>query len=109
MGAYENLTEEDFKSVVEGFMKTARDELLALTEEELRTKRWYFKYEPKYSKEWNLYEFASSMELYKSSCRDWETHHNGYVCVVERVRDKYLMPRIKEFYAALEASEASDQ
>ena len=49
------------------------------------------------SKEWNLYKFSDALEMYKSRCRRWEEHHNGSSCVVERVRDKYLMPKIKDF------------
>lgn len=35
--------------------------------------------------------------MYARSCQRWEEIHNGYVCVVERVRDKYIIPKIKEF------------
>lgn len=48
-----------------------------------------------------MYEFFDMLELYKHFCSDWEEMHHGHVCVVERVRDKYLMPKIKEFQAQL--------
>lgn len=59
--------------------------------------RWYFQWEPERSMTWNIYKFHGCLSLYGGSCRRWEEMHNGHVCVVERVRDKYLMPKIKEF------------
>lgn len=115
MGVYKDLTEEDFKEVTAGFVKSARDELLSKSKEQLVKDYWYFEYDPSASKEWNLYQFMECANLFKKKCREWETHHNGYMSVVECVRDKYLMPKIKEFYAvqefyaALETAEASKQ
>jgi hypothetical protein len=102
MGVYKDLSEDDFQAVVDGFVEAARKELLSKTQEELVKYCWYFRYDPSKSKEWNLYEFTNCIDLYKESCIKWETHYNGYSAVVGRVRDKYLMPKIKEFYAALE-------
>jgi len=81
-------------------IRRSRDELLALSQEEMAA-RWWFEYDPKLSAEWNLYQFSKTLNLYSRSCRDWEEHYNGSMCVVERVRDTYLMPRISEFLKAL--------
>ena len=71
-------------------------ELYALSEEELYA-QWYFKWDDNASLTWNIYQFNDILGLHKSRCRRWEEHHNGSCCVVERVRDKYLMPRIRDF------------
>lgn len=89
---------KEIGDVLTGIVRRADDELLALTETELPS-RWYFTYDPGLSISWNLYQFSSSLEAYKRSCRRWEEHHNGGCCVVERVRDKYLMPKIRQFEA----------
>lgn len=81
---------------------TARSdaELMALAEAELAT-QWYWRWEEDRSVEWNTYKFTDILEMYKRRCRRWEESHNGSCCVVERVRDKYVMPRVREFLAAL--------
>lgn len=75
-------------------------ELFALPESELAG-QWYFKWDDERSIAWNIYQFTDMLDLYKRRCRRWEEHHNGSCCVVERVRDKYLMPRIRAFEAGL--------
>ena len=86
--------------ILTNIAKTFEDELIALTERELE-QRWYFKWDEKASIEWNTYKFSDMLEMYKRSCRRWEENHNGSCCVVERVRDKYLMPKVREFLADL--------
>ena len=81
------------------------EELFALSEEELRS-QWYFKWDDNASLAANTYHFTDMLDLTKNRCRRWEEHHHGSMMVVERVRDKYLMPRIKEFLIALEAAQA---
>jgi hypothetical protein len=76
------------------------DELYALTEAEL-AQEWHFRWDETRTVVENMYEFTDRLEMLKYRCRRWETHHNGSVCVVERVRDKYLMPRIRAFAAML--------
>jgi hypothetical protein len=98
----------DIATVLTGMVNRFNEELFALDEEQLRA-RWYFRYEWDNSIHWNMYQFFDHLELYRSSCRRWEEHHNGYVCVVERVRDKYLMPKIKEFEKNLEVHRASSE
>ena len=93
----ETVTQDEIGNVLTGMVSRFNEELFALTEDELRTTRWYWKYDDSLSVAYNIYKFSDALEMYRSSCRRWEEHHNGHVCVVERVRDKYLMPKIKEF------------
>ena len=77
------------------------EELYAMSETELAAK-WFFRWDHRFSIEWNFYEFSDMLEAHKRQCRQWETHHHGSTCVVERVRDKYLMPLIKAFMVELQ-------
>jgi hypothetical protein len=43
------------------------------------------------------------LNLYQNKCRRWEEMHNGSSCVVERVRDTYVMPKIREWLAVIKA------
>lgn len=98
--------QEDIENALTSMVSRFDAELLATPENELE-KRWHFKWDNKASIEWNTYKFSDMLEGYKRSCRRWEEHHNGNCCVVERVRDKYLMPKVREFLAALQAHNAS--
>lgn len=98
------ITEKDLGDVMSGIVRRADAELLALTETELAA-RWYFKHEPEQSLAWNIYQFSDALESFKRSCRRWEEHHHGHMCVVECVRDKYLMPKIKELERLLKTKE----
>ena len=71
-------------------------ELFALTKEQLE-ERWFFKFDASKSLEATLYNFHDMLGLYGQFCRRWEEHHNGHAGVVERVRDQYLWPKIKQF------------
>ena len=84
------------RDFVEDLCDKFDEELYNKSEAELE-EYWHFKYDTTRSVASNLYKFHSSLKLYGSFCRRWEEHHNGPVCVVERVRDKYLMPKIKKF------------
>lgn len=90
------ITPDLLKGVMLDIVKRADDELFSKSENEVAME-WWWKWDEKMSVAWNVYKFSDMLELYKRRCKKWENHHNGYVCVVERVRDKYLMPRIKEF------------
>jgi hypothetical protein len=92
----EQITQKDIETVLNGILINARDELISKTRSQLED-YWYFQYDAAKSKEWNLYQFTKALDLYKSNCRRWEEHHNGNSCVVERVRDQYLMPKITQF------------
>lgn len=71
-------------------------ELYEKSKEELES-YWYFKYDTSISVEENMYSFHSMLHLYSTFCRRWEEYHNGSYCVVERVRDTYIMPKIRLF------------
>jgi len=92
---------KDIGNVLTSMAKSFDDDLLGKTEEELK-EEWYWYWEENKSIEWNTYKFSDILELHKKLCRRWEEHHNGSCMVVERVRDKYVMPRIREFLETLE-------
>lgn len=98
-------TIEQIGDVVAALAKGADVELLALTDADIAGE-WWWGWEDGRSIEWNTYKFSDILELHKRRWRRWEEHHNGYVCVVERVRDKYVMPRVREFLTALAAHNA---
>jgi hypothetical protein len=76
------------------------EELFAKSESELE-ESWFFRWDQKATLEQNIYSFWDMLSLYEKSVSRWEEHHNGSVCIVERVRDKYLWPKIKEFASHL--------
>lgn len=88
--------------VLTGMMESGNRELRESSQSDLE-RYWFFTFDPTRSLEWNLYQFHDLLKLYGSQCRRWEEMHNGCCCVVERVRDKYLMPKIKEFIADTQA------
>ena len=94
------ITTTQIGEVVHGLAASFDADLLALTQEEIAAE-WYWAWEEDRSKEWNTYQFSDLLELHKRRWRRWEEHHKGHICVVERVRDKYVMPRVHEFLAAL--------
>lgn len=96
------VTEKALKHVITSLADGFDKELFAVPAEELEKNYYHFKWDPASTVEWNTYQFHDLLKLYGSFCRRWEEHHNGSCCVVERVRDKYLMPKICEFIAALQ-------
>ena len=90
------ITQEDIKNTIEGLAQSFHDELMDCKESDLE-KYWHYKFNPKLSDELNLYHFYDMLRLYSDFCRRWEEAKNGSCCVVERVRDKYIMPKIKMF------------
>lgn len=96
------VTREDIGQVLTSIASRFDEELLSTPECELE-KNWHFKWDETASIEWNTYKFSDMLEMFKRTCRRWEEHHNGSGCVVERVRDKYLMPKIRGFLAELQA------
>ena len=93
-------TQEQIGDVLTAIAASADAELMALEEAELAA-QWFWRWDEGRSIEWNTYEFSDMLEMHKRRCRRWEERHNGSCCVVERVRDKYVMPRVREFLAAL--------
>ncbi len=86
----------EFLTTLSTRMKT---DLVSLSREDLE-RYWDFEIDPAASKPWNVYKFHRALSTYGRACRQWEEVHNGYACVVERVRDHYLLPKIQEFLEA---------
>lgn len=91
-----DVNNDTLNQVFDNILSQSRDELKTLAQVDL-AKFWFFKYDNTKSEHWNLYQFNGMLDLYSRKCRQWEEMHNGSMCVVERVRDTYLMPKIKEF------------
>ena len=89
-------TKESIGAVLQGILAHGEDELQQMQQEDLE-QYWHFVWNDSHSVEWNIYQFHDLLKLYGSFCRRWEEKHNGSMCVVERVRDTYLMPKIREF------------
>lgn len=89
-------------AVLTGLTQSFDEELAAMDEPGLG-QHWHFKWDASKSVEWNTYRFHELLGLYGRVCRRWEELHHGSCCVVETVRDKYLMPKIRAFLAALAA------
>lgn len=70
--------------------------VLALSQEQILA-LWHWRWNGKESTEMNIYGFCEALALYKRCYTQWEAHHNGVSGVVGRVRDRYLMPRIRDF------------
>lgn len=90
------LTEADIGAALTGLLLSFEAEYRQMTKEDLEA-RWRFTFDPAKSLEANMYLFHDRLALYAGSCRRWEDMHNGRSCVVERVRDTYLRPKIQEF------------
>ncbi len=103
----ESKDDRNIREVLSNLMVYVTDETMALDQDALAAK-WFWQWEKDKSVEHNACEFNDDLEAYKRRCREWEEHHNGGGCVVERVRDKYLIPRVREFLAALAAHTECD-
>lgn len=90
------INEDALTETMTAIAKHFDDELFLKKQEELEC-YWQFKWDNAMTIEQNTYQFFKSLMLYSNFCRRWEEHHNGSCCVVERVRDTYLMPKIWEF------------
>ena len=95
-----DVSDESIKKVITSIAGVFQEELFACSEQDLE-KYWYFKFAPKLPLSSIVYDFFCNLELYRGFCRRWEEYTNGSCCVVERVRDKYLIPKIKEFILLL--------
>lgn len=93
---------EGIAQVFTGILSQAKAELEAIEDPALLEKFWYYRHDATKPTSWLMYEFYTCLDIYKSKCRDWETMKNGSCCVVERVRDQYLMPKIKQFLKDIE-------
>jgi len=97
-----SVTNDDLEKVVNNISASYDAALLALSADDIAAE-WYWRWDEGRSIEWNTYKFSDILELHKRRWRRWEEHHHGSCCVVDRVRDKYVMPRIREFLAVLAA------
>jgi hypothetical protein len=84
-------------------LSSALDDELYGKEEQALEEYWHFEWDDEESLVHNTYNFHDLLKLYGSFCRRWEVRHNGSCCVVERVRDKYLIPKIQDFTISFEA------
>ena len=100
MSDEKEVTEKGIGKVITALSQSFDDELYSKEAAELE-EYWFFAWDDKFSLEVNTYHFYDLLKLYGSFCRRWEEKHNGSMCVVERVRDKYLMPKIREFVRQL--------
>jgi hypothetical protein len=100
------MDESALKNVITNLTSRFERDLQQKTKEQLKSE-WYWKWDAKKSIERNLYEFTDMLDLHRDMARRWEEHHNGSCCVVERVRDEYLMPRIREFLDQMKNAAAS--
>lgn len=95
-----NPTQEQIGGMLTEIASRADSEMMNLEDAELSA-QWYWRWEDGRSIEWNTYKFSDALEAHKWRCSRWEARHNGGCFVVERVREKYVMPRVREFLAAL--------
>ena len=93
---------EKIGEVLNNITSSSESKLGAMSAEAIIAE-WLWQWDEKKNAEWNTYEFNKALELHRWRWRRWEEMHNGSCCVVERVRDKYVMPRVREFLAALDA------
>ena len=101
------ITADDIKNVCTSVIKRSNDELFKKSREQLDD-YWHFMIRPEVGDDWNLYRFHKALALYSSFVRRWEEHHNGNCCVVERIRDRYLLPKIREFIESQSAEIAGE-
>lgn len=94
---------EQIASVLDGILARGEAELQQMQQADLE-QYWHFHWDAEAPLEWNIYQFHDMLRLYGSFCRRWEEKHNGTCCVVERVRDAYLMPKIRAFADRLRQS-----
>lgn len=89
--------QKDIERVLRDFVASSEKQLKEMPRDQLRDNYWHFKWNEERTIEHNTYEFFRMLEIYRSFCRRWEEHHSGTCMVVERVREKYLMPEIHRF------------
>lgn len=89
-------TKEGIAAVLNGIIASGEDDIQRMEQAGLEG-YWHFRWDDSASLERNIYNFHDLLKLYGSFCRRWEEKHNGTCCVVERVRDTYLMPKIRQF------------
>lgn len=104
MGDNTEEVKAEIKKVIHGMVDSFTTEVLAMSAEQI-SEEFFWSWDVTRTPAANLYLFFDALALHRRRWRMWEEHHNGSCCIVERVRDKYIMPRIYELLAALEAYE----
>ena len=74
-------------------LKSVADSIISMKAEE---PVFYFSWKDKDIDAKTVYEWLKAMETFRHSAREWEEQERGSVCVVERVRDKYLLEKCQE-------------
>lgn len=97
------VTKEALSGVLDGVVESGNADLRDMSQAGLEG-YWFFRWDDNHSLEQNIYKFHDMLKLYGSWCRRWEEMHHGSCCVVERVRDTYLMPKIREFAARIQGA-----
>ena len=95
-GEMSEINKDVIAKTITSLAATFDRELYGKTKEQLET-YWMFEFDPSKTVASNLYTFHERLKLYGGFCRRWEEHHHGSCCVVERVRDQYLWPKIEQF------------
>jgi hypothetical protein len=92
-----DITEKDLENTITSLVKRFYVELQHCNAQQLDENYWHFQFNAKKDLSVTFYEFFDSLFLYQNLCKRWEEAHNGSRCIVERVRDKYIMPKIHQF------------
>lgn len=100
---YKQLADVNVKKIKEELKnhKHFQDMLSGISKRIIGTKaeepEFYFKWKDvKNLTPHTIYEWFKALRLYSSSARIWEEQERGSTCVVERVRDNYLLEKCKE-------------
>jgi len=102
-----DLSKKDLEDCMNSLVSSFDRELMGKSKEQLE-EYWYFRCDFQETPESNLYEFYDLLSLYGEQIRRWEEKKNGMCCVVERVRDEYLWPKIKQFRSDFQKHVAGD-
>ena len=90
------MDDDKLKQCFESLLCSLHDDLKSKKREDLE-EYWHFTYDKEKPFIHNLYEFNECMDIYRDFCEKWEEIHNGCVCICERVRDNYIIPKCIEF------------
>lgn len=90
------MTQDAMEKVINSIIESQKKELFSKTQEELEY-YWSYDFNNINAPKIKLYTFYDALKNYEYNCSQWEEHHNGSICIVERVREKYILPKIKRF------------
>ena len=91
------VTQQDIADVLTEMVARFSEELFSIENPAGLDRFWFYSHDAAKSQEHRLYAFHKALTIYGNQCRRWEERKNGSCCVVERVRDTYLMPKIRHF------------